>query len=92
MLLMEKYIVNVNIMILLIMIFRNVIQEHIDKQVLKFPEKNKETMAIDTTPFPINVSTNMIGITMKKRSDPPEEDLRRTSSPASRLRPKENGQ
>ncbi|GKV42186.1 hypothetical protein SLEP1_g49623 [Rubroshorea leprosula] len=42
------------------LIFRNVLQEKIDKGILKFPDKAKETMGVDADPFPaVSVSVNV---------------------------------
>jgi hypothetical protein len=38
--------------------FRNVVQDKIDKKVLKFPEIPQESMAVDVDPFPfVDVNT-----------------------------------
>ena len=47
-------------------VFRNVIQESIDKGLLKFIEKQ---MGVDTNPFP-EVSTNMVILDLSKLSKP----------------------
>ncbi|GKV02859.1 hypothetical protein SLEP1_g15243 [Rubroshorea leprosula] len=42
------------------LIFRNVLQEKIDKGFLKFPDKAKETMGVDADPFPaVSVGVNV---------------------------------
>ncbi|GKV04390.1 hypothetical protein SLEP1_g16548 [Rubroshorea leprosula] len=42
------------------LIFRNVLQEKIDKGILKFPDKAKETMGVDADPFPtMSVGVNV---------------------------------
>lgn len=40
-------------------VFKNVIQEDIDKGLLKFPEKGKENMGIDENSF-LTIPTNMV--------------------------------
>ena len=40
--------------------FRNIIQEMFDNKILKFQEKPKENMAIDTEPFLEMVDINMV--------------------------------
>jgi hypothetical protein len=41
--------------------FRNVIQDKIDKIVLKFPEVPEESMAVDADPFPfVDVNTTFV--------------------------------
>ncbi|GKV13619.1 hypothetical protein SLEP1_g24610 [Rubroshorea leprosula] len=42
------------------LIFRNILQEKIDKGILKFPDKAKETMGVDADPFPaVSVGVNV---------------------------------
>ena len=43
------------------MTFRNVVQDKIDRNVLKFPEMPQESMAIDADPFPF-VDVNTISV------------------------------
>ena len=40
--------------------FRNIIQEKFDNRILKFQDKPKENMAVDTEPFPEMVDINMV--------------------------------
>jgi hypothetical protein len=40
--------------------FRNIIQEKFDNKILKFQDKPKENMAVDTEPFPEMVDINMV--------------------------------
>ncbi|GKV29945.1 hypothetical protein SLEP1_g38818 [Rubroshorea leprosula] len=43
------------------LIFHNVLQEKIDKGILKFPDKAKETMGVDADPFPVvSVGVNVV--------------------------------
>ncbi|GKV33998.1 hypothetical protein SLEP1_g42429 [Rubroshorea leprosula] len=45
------------------LIFRNILQEKIDKGILKFPDKAKETMGVDADPFPaVSVGVNVANI------------------------------
>jgi hypothetical protein len=43
--------------------FRNVVQDKIDRNVLKFPEMPQESMAIDADPFPfVDVNTTSVDL------------------------------
>ncbi|GKV11596.1 hypothetical protein SLEP1_g22840 [Rubroshorea leprosula] len=45
------------------LIFRNILQEKIDKGILKFPDKAKETMGVDVDPFPaVSVGVNVVDL------------------------------
>ena len=45
------------------MTFRNVVQDKIDRNVLKFPEIPQESMAVDTDPFPfVDVNTTSVDL------------------------------
>ena len=59
-------------------VFRNVIQESIDKGLLKFAKKQ---MAVDTNPFP-EVSSNMVMTDLSKLSKPWQKvDVGHSSNP-----------
>jgi hypothetical protein len=42
--------------------FRNIIQEKFDNKILKFQDKPKENMAVDTEPFPEMVDINIVSL------------------------------
>lgn len=48
--------------------FHNIIQDNIDKGLLKFPEKNKEEMGVDINPFPSTMPVNMVEIKIEGTS------------------------
>lgn len=48
--------------------FRNIIQDTIDKGLLKFSKRNKEEMSVDVDPFPSTMPVNMVEIKIKETS------------------------
>ncbi|GKV50000.1 hypothetical protein SLEP1_g56718 [Rubroshorea leprosula] len=51
------------------LIFRNILQEKIDKGILKFPDKAKETMGVDADPFPaMSVGVNVADLRSAARN------------------------
>lgn len=64
--------------------FRNAIQERIDKGVLKFPEKKKESMLIDEDPFPPVATINSVTYSLRDPSDARRDWRPRYSHPTRR--------
>ncbi|XP_058216189.1 uncharacterized protein LOC131327177 [Rhododendron vialii] len=46
-------------------VFRNDIQDKIDRGEFKFPEKDKQAMRVDGNPFPSGLSANMVSVNMR---------------------------
>ncbi|XP_028100424.1 uncharacterized protein LOC114299795 [Camellia sinensis] len=51
--------------------FRNCVQDLIQKGMLKYAEKDKEVMAVDSDPFPSMVEINMVATDQKKKGKNP---------------------
>lgn len=46
-------------------VFRNDIQDKIERGEFKFPEKDKQVMGLDGNPFPSGLSTNMVSVSTR---------------------------
>ncbi|KAK9291684.1 hypothetical protein L1049_019633 [Liquidambar formosana] len=62
-------------------IFRNVIQENIERGILRFPEKAKDEMVIETDPFALMVGMNVVAAYLRSLAGQGEEKQGEANQP-----------